>query len=74
MRVWNLNALTNQNGTIAQTFDKPQWHIPVQNCIGAPVQVRISGENVVLNNVDHSIQVYRLKANGNYELPKDESG
>lgn len=38
------------------------------------MQVRLSGENLILNNVDHSIQVYKLKANGNYELPKDDSG
>ena len=38
------------------------------------MQVRISGENVILNNVDHSIQVYRLKANGNYELVQDKAG
>lgn len=69
-----MNALTNQSGIIAQTFDKPQWYIPIQNCIGAPVQVRISGENVILNNVDHSIQVYRLKANGNFELLQERAG
>ena len=34
----------------------------------------ISGENLILNNVDHSIKVYRLKANGNCRLPKEESG
>ncbi len=38
------------------------------------MQVRVSGENVILNNVDHSIQIYKLKANGNYELPKEDGG
>jgi len=34
----------------------------------------MSGDKVYLNSVDHSLQVYKLKANGNYELPKDETG
>jgi len=52
----------------AQTFDKPNWQIPIANTLGAPVQVRISGDIVVLNHVDHSLQVYKLSANGNFEL------
>lgn len=38
------------------------------------MQVRISGDFVVLNHVDHSLQVYKIKANGNFELVQEALG
>ena len=30
--------------------------------------MRVNGDLVIVNSVDHSLKVYRLRANGNHEL------
>ena len=67
--MWDLNELTNTSAGISSTtLDKPQWQIANSVALGAPVQVRISGDIVAVNSIDNSIKVFRLIANGVAEL------
>ena len=75
VRVWNLQQLINsQNGLASTTLDKPSWLIANSASLGAPIQVRISGDLVAVNSIDYSVRVYRLLANGNSKLVSQISG
>ena len=36
--------------------------------------MRVNGDLVIVNSIDHSLKVYRLRANGNHELVSEAPG